>query len=125
GISTDFCAAIAAVAVDLSRHVYPELEQERGRIATEMEREETKFKRTLERALAEYRRVAGRLKAEGGSVISGDEAFDLFETFGFPLSFTVELAHEEGLTVDTAGFETRFRQHQEVSRRGVERTFRG
>jgi alanyl-tRNA synthetase len=125
GIPGDFCAAIASLGVELSRHVYPELEQGRWRITTEMEREETKFKSTLERALAEYRKVASRVKAQGDSIISGDDAFDLFETFGFPLSFTVELAHEEGLTVDTVAFETRFRQHQEVSRRGVERTFRG
>jgi alanyl-tRNA synthetase len=125
GIPSDFCAAIASVAVELSRHVYPELEQERFHITNEMEREETKFRGTLERALAEYRKVARRVKAQGDPVISGDAAFDLFETFGFPLSFTVELAGEEGLTVDTTGFETRFRQHQQVSRRGVERTFKG
>jgi alanyl-tRNA synthetase len=125
GIPSDFCAAIASVGVELFGHVYPELEQNRLRITDEMEREESKFKSTLERALAEYRKVAGRVKTQGGSMISGDDAFDLFETFGFPLSFTVELAHEEGLTVDSTGFETRFRQHQEVSRRGVERKFKG
>lgn len=125
GIPSDFCAVMASLLVELFGHVYPELEQNRLWIADEMEREESKFKSTLERALAEYRKVAGRVKAQGESMISGHDAFDLFETFGFPLSFTVELAREEGLTVDTAGFETRFRQHQEVSRRGVERKFKG
>jgi alanyl-tRNA synthetase len=125
GIQGNLCAPLASLVVDLSGHVYPELELGRARITDEIEREERKFKGTLERAIAEYRKVAGRVKARGESMISGDDAFDLFETFGFPLSFTVELAQEEGLTVDTVGFETRFSQHQEVSRRGMERTFKG
>jgi alanyl-tRNA synthetase len=125
GIPSEFCAAIASLVVELFGHVYPELERERSRITEEIAREETKFKATLERGMAEYRKVADRVKAQGESMISAGNAFDLFETFGFPLSLTVELAHQEGLTVDTAGFEVRFKEHQEVSRRGLERKFKG
>jgi alanyl-tRNA synthetase len=57
--------------------------------------------------------------------MSAADAFDLFETFGFPLPFTVELAREQGLAMDEAGFEALYKAHQEISRRGMEQKFKG
>ena len=125
GIADSFCADLSATVVDTFAHVYPELERNRIRIADELEREEVKFKGTLERGLHEYHKTVERIRAKGERVISGAAAFDLFETFGFPLPLTVELAHEQGLAVDKAGFEALYQEHQEISRRGTEQKFKG
>jgi alanyl-tRNA synthetase len=125
GIPGNFCADLSGVIVDLYAHAYPELAERRARIAVELEREETKFKGTLERGLREYHKVAEQVGGRGQTLITAEDAFNLFETFGFPLSFTVELAREQGLAVDQAGFERLYREHQEISRRGMEQKFKG
>ena len=125
GITHSFCADLSGIAVDTFAHVYPELERGRRRIADELEREEEKFKGTLERGLQEYHKVGERIRARGESAISATEAFNLFETFGFPLPLTAELAREQGLEVDEAGFEALYQEHKEISRRGMEQKFKG
>jgi alanyl-tRNA synthetase len=125
GITHDFCAELSRIVVDTFAHVYPELDRSRGRIADAMDREEEKFKGTLERGLREYHKVVERTRARGENAISAAEAFNLFETFGFPLPLTVELAREQGLRVDEAGFEALYQEHKEISRRGMEQKFKG
>jgi alanyl-tRNA synthetase len=125
GIRPSFCAALSNVVVDMFAPAYPELAQNRERIADEIEREEVKFNGTLERGLREYQKVTQRMRDQGASAMSAADAFDLFETFGFPLPFTVELAREQGLAVDEAGFEALYKAHQEISRRGMEQKFKG
>jgi alanyl-tRNA synthetase len=113
------------VVVDLLRDVYPELEHNRAVIAEALEREETKFSHTLERGLRQYEKLAERLRLEGKDTISGAEAFDLFETYGFPLPFTVELASEQGMHVDEAAFEDCYREHRQASREALDQKFKG
>jgi alanyl-tRNA synthetase len=125
GIRHNFCAELSSVVVALFADEYPEVEQNRARIQEELDREETKFKRTLERGLREYYKVAERTAGAGRRVISAADAFDLFETFGFPLPFTVELAREQGLGVDEAGFEALYQEHRDISRRGIGQKFKG
>ena len=125
GIRQSFCADLSNVVVDIFAPAYPELAQNRERIADEIEREEGKFKGTLERGLREYQKVTQRTHDKSASALSATDAFDLFETFGFPLPFTVELAREQGLAVDEAGFEALYKAHQEISRRGMEQKFKG
>ena len=74
------------------------------------------FKETLERGLREYEKVTRRLRQEGQTRIPAAEAFDLYETYGLPLSLTAELAGEQGLTVDEAGFEALYEAHKDASR---------
>jgi alanyl-tRNA synthetase len=124
-IRQSFCAGLSNVVVDIFAPAYPELAQNRERIADEIEREEGKFKGTLERGLREYQKVTQRTHDKSASALSATDAFDLFETFGFPLPFTVELAREQGLAVDEAGFEALYKAHQEISRRGMEQKFKG
>lgn len=125
GIQHNFCADLSGLVVDMFAHAYPELEQKRAHIADEIGREEAKFKDTLERGMKEYQKSVERTKRQGENQISAAEAFNLFETYGFPLSLTVELAREQGLTVDEAGFEVLYTEHKEISRRGMEQKFKG
>ena len=99
--------------------------QAQARVYDEIQREESKFKATLERGLREYEKTVERVQHSGENIISADQAFDLFETYGFPLELTVELAREQGLTVDAKGFEARYQEHKEISRRGMETKFKG
>jgi alanyl-tRNA synthetase len=122
GLKDNFCADVVGTVLDTLAADYPVLERNRGLIAEALDREETRFKQTLERGLREYEKAA---RAVTGSTLSGEAAFNLFETFGFPLPLTVELAQERGLSVDQARFEELYAEHQALSRRGMDRKFRG
>ena len=125
GIRENFCARLSGVVVDLLRDVYPTLEERRESIAQALEDEETGFKNTLERGLKEVEKVFERARSAGQTQISGEAAFDLFETYGFPLALTVELAGEQGLSVDSAGFEAAYNRHREQSRQAGQAHFKG
>jgi alanyl-tRNA synthetase len=124
-LRASFCANLSGIVVNTFAPAYPELEQNRAHIAAELEREETKFQATLARGLREYQKKVERIQGDGGNIISGVDAFDLFETYGFPLPLTAELAREQGLTVDETGFESLYQEHKEMSRRGSENKFKG
>jgi len=126
GIRENFCARLSGSVVDTFAEIYPELAQRREHIAAMLDQEETRFKRTLERGLHQYHKVTERLRQRGETVISGAEAFDLFETYGFPLPLTVELANEGGFSVDEAGFEACYQAHKQLSRQQAEHSkFKG
>jgi alanyl-tRNA synthetase len=125
GVHDPFCAPLAGTVIDLFSEVYPDLADRRAEVTEAMEREEIKFKATLERGLRQYARVAAHVVNSGAGQISGAEAFDLFETFGFPLPLTVELAGEQGLAVDEGGFEQAYRKHREKSREASVENFKG
>ncbi len=113
---------IAKVIIDEYKESYPELGRNERRIITELNLEEERFQRTIKQGLREFEKLLGRLD---GKVIPGQNAFHLYDTFGFPLEFTLELAHENGLEVDTKGFDEAFKKHQEVSGAGAEQRFKG
>ncbi len=125
GIRENFCASLSGEVARIFADIYPELDKSQARVMEEMDREETRFKRTIERGLREYHKAAERTREHGESAISAKEAFNLFETFGFPLPLTVELAQEGGLGVDEAGFEALYQEHRAISRRSLEARFKG
>lgn len=125
GIRQPFCAQMAETVVQLLDDAYPILGQRRVVIANELTCEETRFKATLERGLHEYRKLIERVRRVGTPMISGESAFDLYETFGFPLPLTLELAREDGLRVDENRFEALLIEHKETSRRGAAQKFKG
>jgi alanyl-tRNA synthetase len=126
GIRENFCGRLSESVVDTFSDVYPALLQRQEQIAALLDQEETKFKRTLERGLRQYRKVTARLQQQRKTLITGEEAFDLFETYGFPLPLTVELAHENGFSVDEVGFEACYQAHKELSRQQAEQSkFKG
>jgi alanyl-tRNA synthetase len=116
GITQPFLRETCAVVVDLMGEAYPALREGRDRILDEVEREETRFARTLE---AGSQRLAALVEEAGsGGTISGEEAFRLHDTFGFPIDLTVEIAAESGVDVDRAGFDTAMAEQRERSRGG-------
>ena len=86
--------------------------------------EEERFQRTIKQGLREFDKLISRLGSEV-MVIDGPNAFKLYDTFGFPIEFTRELALENGYEVDIEGFEESFRKHQEISSAGAAQRFKG
>ncbi|MBO6244110.1 MAG: alanine--tRNA ligase, partial [Clostridia bacterium] len=84
--------------------------------------EKTKFNRTLEKGLKEFEKIVSNLNSD---ILNKDLAFKLYDTYGFPLELTVELASEKGIKVDEEGFKQKFKEHQEKSRAGSEQKFKG
>ena len=101
GISKPFLVAMGEAAIALMQGAYPQLKERREVILAELQREEARFLETLERG---EKLLADVLAAEPGQ-ISGEQAFELYDTYGFPLELTEEIAEEHGLSVDLPGFE--------------------
>ena len=116
GIGEGFTVKLAEVICDKYSHVYPELKANLAQCRIDLEAEEKRFNATLDKGEAMYKKVAEQLKLHGQSQISGKTAFKLYDTFGFPLEMTIEMATKDGLTVDKEGFDEANRKHQELSR---------
>ncbi len=101
--------------------VYPELSANSARVYEELEKEENKFSKTLQQGLREFEKATASIAA--GGVIDGVTAFHLYDTYGFPVEITCEMAREKGLKVDVGGYEAAYAEHQEKSRAGSEAKF--
>jgi len=123
GIKNDFTKKIGKAVIDMYKDVYPELKRNKKFVLENLETEEAKFTKTLQKGLKQFEEIA--VQSKTSQKISGDQAFELFSTYGFPLEMTEELAKEQGLEVDTAKFESAFKKHQDLSRRGAEKKFKG
>ncbi len=113
---------IAACYVEKYKDVYPELKQNEERIYVELDKEEEKFGKALEEGLKEFNKVISHVP---GNVFPGKTAFRLYDTYGFPLEMTQELAKEAGKEVDVEGYKNAFSEHQKKSSAGAEQKFRG
>ena len=121
GIEKNFCTTIAKTAINkLGKH-YPELNNNQTFILEELEREESQFRTTLEKGEKQFQKVA----AHADKILSGETAFDLYQTYGFPIEMTEELAAEAGLKVDAEGFKVAEKAHQALSKAGAEQKFKG
>lgn len=116
GIAPGFTSELADVISAKYGHVYPELAANLAQCKADLKTEEDRFNQTLDKGAAMFAKVAEQLKAHNQTQISGKTAFKLYDTFGYPLEMTLELAKEQGLDVDVAGFEEANRKHQELSR---------
>lgn len=119
----NFSPLIARVIIDQYKAVYPELERNAAFVLEQLSLEEERFAKTLEQGTKEFEKLVDKLKISG--VLSGRLAFRLYDTFGFPIEMTQELAKENHLKVDIEGFEEAFRKHQELSKAGSEQKFKG
>ena len=125
GVSGNVLTDIASVIISLNSAAYPELAENGGFIYEQMDKEYGVFERTLENGLKAAEKALSAVIRESGGILGGDAAFRLFDTFGFPLEFTEELAREKGVSVDTDGFRKRLAAHQEISRSGAQGLFKG
>ncbi|MEH1895850.1 MAG: alanine--tRNA ligase [Nostoc sp.] len=105
GISGEFTTQVAESAIALSESAYPNVRQREAAIKAELQREESNFLRTLDRGEKLLEEIIQEVKQQGNTQISGESAFTLYDTYGFPLELTQEVAEENNLTVDVEGFE--------------------
>jgi len=105
GIQGEFAVRVAESAIALSEAAYPNVRQREAQIKAELAREESQFLKTLERGEKLLEKIIHNLQQQGETQIAGQDAFKLYDTYGFPLELTREIAEEQGLTVDVAGFE--------------------
>ncbi len=125
GIENHFLSQLALVVLDLYGEPYPELIEHKDFILSELHTEEEKFMKTLTNGEKEFEKILPNLMKGNSRVIGGRIAFKLYDTYGFPIELTEELAHEHGFTVDREGFKEAFEKHQAISRAGAEDKFKG
>ncbi|MDO4282574.1 MAG: alanine--tRNA ligase [Clostridia bacterium] len=121
-INSNWEEQIAINIIEKYEKYYPELSQNRSVVLEVLKTEKVKFNRTLEKGLKEFEKMIA--KVEDGK-LDKDHAFRLYDTFGFPIELTVELANELGIKVDEEGFKEKFKVHQEISRAGAKEKFKG
>jgi alanyl-tRNA synthetase len=117
-----FTASIAQAVLEQYAHVYPHLQKQEATIKEALSQEEQQFRKTLQEGLKQYAKSKEKLT---GKAIDGTLSFHLYDTYGFPLELTKEMAEEDGLSVDEEGFTKAFEEHQKLSRAGAEKRFAG
>jgi alanyl-tRNA synthetase len=131
GYEGPILAEIGKMYIEKFSDVYVVVKMHADKILEELSKEEDKFGKTLKDGIKEFERLVGGFKIaferSGQKVtqISGEKAFRLYDTYGFPLEMTLELARENELTVDVEGFKAAFEKHQELSRTASEGKFKG
>ncbi len=123
GYEDPFMQRIAETVISEYGKAYPELERNREFIIANINNEELKFHKAVMKGLRRF----DQMVAENGDspVLNGETVFRLYDTYGFPIEMTVELAQEKGLKVDMDDFNSRFKTHQDTSRSGAEQKFKG
>ena len=123
GVSENILPQIAEIIISINDFTYPELSENQDFILEQLDKEFSLFNKTLDGGLKEAGKVLSTIKS--GECLDGGMAFRLFDTFGFPLEFTEELAKEKGISVDLEGFKEHLLLHQEKSRSGAQGLFKG
>jgi alanyl-tRNA synthetase len=123
GINGPFLARLAEQSIPQLADLYPELLPQREAICAALDDEEQRFGRTLRRGETEFSKAMTGIAA--GGVLPGEVVFRLYDTYGFPAELTQELAQQQGVQADMAGFEAAFAEHQRQSREGAAGRFRG
>lgn len=117
-INSNWEEQIAKLLISKYKKYYSELDSNEAVVLEVLKNEKEKFNRTLEKGLREFAKVSNK-------DIDGDVAFHLYDTYGFPIELTEELAHDAGINVDVKGFQEKFKAHQELSRTASAGKFKG
>jgi len=127
GINTEtpLLSPIADILIKQMQGPYPELTENRARVIEELDREEQKFLETLQKGEHEFEKLLPNLLKDPRKIMPGRLAFKLYDTYGFPIELTEELAAENGMKVNRGEFDEAFKKHQELSRAGSEQIFKG
>lgn len=117
GLSVEALLKIAEIYIDdIYSESYPLLRENREFVLTELKKEINRFESTVENGMKEFRKILEQKKKEGADEIDGKSAFYLYDTFGFPIELTVEMAGEEGLSVDEEGFDAAMEEQKQKAR---------
>ncbi|WP_113675602.1 alanine--tRNA ligase [Vallitalea guaymasensis] len=123
GVKKNILPELAQEVIEIYGEAYPEVKLCRETIIEELKKEYDKFNKTLQSGLKMANKYFGKLQA--GECLNGQQAFKLYDTYGFPIEFTLELAGEKEIIVDVEGFKGKFEEHQEKSRSGAAGKFKG
>ncbi len=120
-IEGKFLSGLCETVIGGSKDGYPELEEKRDFILNVISKEEDQFNKTIDQGLGILAEMEGEMKEKGETVLSGDHAFKLYDTYGFPLDLTKEILEEKGISVDEEGFQKAMQVQRETARaaRGV------
>ena len=121
-IDSNFEEILANLIIDKYKKYYKELEENRSIVLEELKKEKVKFNRTLAKGLKEFDKMVSSLQ---DNKLNKDLAFKLYDTYGFPIELTLELAKEQNIEVDVDGFYEKFKAHQELSRKSSSGKFKG
>jgi alanyl-tRNA synthetase len=118
GLNQPFLAPVAQIVIDKYGDFFPELVKNKTTILDNLTREERRFQRTLESGLAKLEGLLKRLESQNECILPGEQAFDLYATYGLPLEIARDIAREQGLDVDEAGFRQAMDEHRVASGAG-------
>lgn len=121
-INSNFEEEIALLIIKKYEKYYQELSENKNVVIEALKNEKIKFNRTLEKGLKEFEKISNKLT---DNKLNKDDAFKLYDTYGFPIELTEELARERNIEVDVAGFYEKFKAHQELSRTASAGKFKG
>lgn len=126
GVPDGSLSQVASVVIDTFCGFYRELDAKRSFILEQISLEEERFQRTIRQGIREFDKLMRKFDyVDCEKIIDGKSAFRLYDTFGFPIEFTVEMAAERGIPVDVEGFHKAFEAHQKKSQEGAEGRFKG
>ena len=116
GIEGTFLAELSNTVIETSKDGYPELEERKAMIFKVITEEENKFNRTIDQGLSILKEMEGPMQKNGGTVLGGEDAFKLYDTYGFPLDLTKEILEEKNMTIDEEGFKAAMQKQREKAR---------
>ena len=117
GIKEQFLADLSQTVIAESKDGYPELDEKKNFILTVLTQEESKFDKTIDQGLAILKEMKDKLQTEAKTVLAGEDAFRLYDTYGFPLDLTREILEESGMTLDEEGFQKAMLNQRETARK--------
>ena len=117
GIEGEFLANLSSAVIEGSRDGYPELEEKKEFIFNVLTQEENKFNKTIDQGLAILSELEEKMAADGRTVMDGEDAFRLYDTYGFPLDLTKEILEEKEFSVDEDGFNAAMQKQKETARK--------
>lgn len=122
GIEGEFLAKLAQTVIKLSKDGYPELEEKKEMILKVLTEEESKFDKTIDQGLAILSEMEEKMARDGVKVMSGEDAFKLYDTYGFPIDLTKEIMEEKGFSIDEEGFVAAMENQRETARKARKTT---
>ncbi|MDE5965957.1 MAG: alanine--tRNA ligase [Lachnospiraceae bacterium] len=117
GIEGIFLAKLSETVIEGSKGGYPELEEKKEFILNVLTQEENNFNKTIDQGLSILSEMEGDMEAKGEKVLSGENAFKLYDTYGFPLDLTKEILEEKGYSIDEEGYQVCMKEQRESARK--------